>query len=90
MIVSCPLYIRIIPSVIRDESASVFYPVERADVINAISFRNFTAPYRVDASVDTEFKTGTKGAHTHVYFIRHSFEPLNELRRRAGPFRQLL
>lgn len=30
---------------------------ERADVINAISFRNFTAPPPRDVSVDTEFKT---------------------------------
>lgn len=67
-----------------------YFIPRRADVINATSFRNFTAPYRVDAPVDTEFKTGAKGAHTHMYFIRHSFEPLNELRRRAGPLRQLL
>lgn len=42
-------------------------------------------------SADTEFKTDVKGAvYTHMHFVRHSFEPLNELRRRAGSLRQLL
>lgn len=43
-------------------------------------------------SADTEFKTDVKGAdtYTHMHFVRHSFEPLNELRRWAGSLRQLL
>lgn len=62
----------------------------RVDVINAISPRNFHGTARRDVPADTEFKKDAKGARTHVHFIRHSFEPLNELRRRAGPLRQLL
>lgn len=43
-----------------------------------------------DLDPDAKFKKDGAKANTHVHFVRHSFEPLNEFRRRACPLRQLL